>query len=346
MKEINEAKAILEALNLPTAQQNERSALVLLALSNIKPTDRWSFATNECMAVVGNKTNAKYPGILRFIAEHYQKNYAENSRETIRQQTLHQFIQAGIVVQTREHPNLPTNSKDNHYCLTKEALHAIQSFGSPAWPQALADFLREKGSLQAKYARARKMKMTPLTLQDGHTLHFSPGKHNKVQIAVILEFAPRFAHGSHLLYVGDTSSKDLYRLDKALNELHIPFDQHGKLPDILLFDPVKNWLYLIEAVTSHGPVSPKRMLELEELLCNCPAEKIYVTAFPDFKTFKQHAGTIAWETEVWIAENPDHLIHFNGDRFMGRTKNKSPSRNHNRKGPSFSGRIVNGDSKR
>ncbi|MFS2517149.1 MULTISPECIES: BsuBI/PstI family type II restriction endonuclease [Parabacteroides] len=26
---------------------------------------------------------------------------------------------------------------------------------------------------------------------------------------------------------------------------------------------------------------------------------------------------IAWETEVWIAENPGHMIHFNGDRFIG-----------------------------
>lgn len=76
-------------------------------------------------------------------------------------------------------------------------------------------------------------------------------------------------------------------------------------------------LFLIEAVTSHGPVSPKRLLELEAFLKDCKVGKVYVTAFPDMAEFKKHSGNIAWETEVWLMEVPDHMIHFNGDRFMG-----------------------------
>ena len=70
--------------------------------------------------------------------------------------------------------------------------------------------------------------------------------------------------------------------------------------------------FLIEAVTSHGPVSPKRYYELEKMLSHVPATRVYVSAFPNFKEFKTHITDIAWETEVWISDVPDHLIHFNG----------------------------------
>jgi len=137
-----------------------------------------------------------------------------------------------------------------------------------------------------------------LKLATGETIKFSPGKHNEVQIAIINEFASRFAPGSQLLYVGDTAKKDLYRNDAQLKKLGIPIDKNSKLPDVVIYDPKKDWIYLIEAVTSHGPISPKRMLELEELLINCSSGKIYVTAFPDIAEFKKHTNDIAWETEV------------------------------------------------
>ncbi|MBK6904986.1 MAG: type II restriction endonuclease [Saprospirales bacterium] len=144
----------------------------------------------------------------------------------------------------------------------------------------------------------------------------SPGKHNELQIAVILEFAPRFAPGSELLYIGDTDNKDLFSDREKIEELGIPLDEHSKLPDVILIDRKRNWLFLIEAVTSHGPVSPKRLFELEEFLSPANAGKVFVTAFPDFKTFKRFTNEIAWETEVWVAENPEHMIHFNGDKFL------------------------------
>lgn len=84
---------------------------------------------------------------------------------------------------------------------------------------------------------------------------------------------------------------------------------------MIIFEPKRNWLFLIEAVTSHGTVSPQRLLELEEFLKDCKVGKIYVSAFTDMAEFKKHSNNIAWETEVWLAEIPDHMIHFNGDRF-------------------------------
>lgn len=152
---------------------------------------------------------------------------------------------------------------------------------------------------------------------DGLELTLSRGKHNELQKAIIEEFAPRFAPGSTCLYLGDTTKKDLVRNDQKLTELGFKIAPHGKLPDVLLYSEDKHWLYIIEAVTSVGPISPKRMIEIAELLEGVRAGKIYVTAFLDFKGFKRFSNELAWETEVWIAENPEHLIHFNEDKFFG-----------------------------
>jgi hypothetical protein len=317
MSKIEEAKQILEALGLPQKQQNERSALILLALCQIKEGDKWSRAKAVSMSVVGNKENARYAGIMRFIAEHYNRQYAENSRETFRRQTLHQLVQAGIVNHNPEKPDLPTNSKDNHYRLSPEALEVVKAYKTRKWRKAVDEFAERKGKLREKYEQIRGLRKTPLKLEDGVELRFSPGKHNQVQIAVLTEFAPRFAPGGLLLYVGDTAKKNLYMDEERLKGLGIAIDEHSKLPDVILFDDKRKWVFLIEAVTSHGPISPKRLLELEEMLKQCQAGKIYVTAFPDFREFRRHTSEIAWETEVWIVDFPDHMIHFNGDRFMG-----------------------------
>ncbi len=317
MNKIEEAKQILEALGLPKKQQNDRSALTLLALCNLKEKDKWNKSKAVSMSVVGNKLNAKYQGVMRFINENYNKKYAENSRETFRKQTLHQFVQAGIVIHNPENPEIATNSQDNHYRISHEALKVIKSFNSVDWNKEVKFFKENVGLLRDKYNKKRELRKIPIKLKDGTNLSFSPGKHNQVQIAIIKDFGSRFAPGSNLLYVGDTAKKDLY-MDKAgLKKLGIPIDEHSKLPDVVMYDKKKNWLFLIEAVTSHGPVSPKRIVEMESLLKNCKAGKIYVTAFPDFKEFKRHTSDIAWETEVWIVNFPDHMIHFNGDKFMG-----------------------------
>lgn len=317
MSKLDESKKILEAFGLPKQQLNDRSALILLALCNLKETDKWKSAQRISMSVVGNKDNPKYSGIMRFIAEHYNKQYAENSRETFRRQTLHQFVQAGIVDHNPENPDLPTNSKDNHYRLTDFAVKVIRSFGSKQWNENIIQFNKNIGSLKELYVKKRNMAMLPVTLNSGIELKLSPGKHNEVQIAVVKEFASRFAPESELLYLGDTANKDLYVDIERLNSIGVILTEHDKLPDVVLYCNKRNWIFLIEVVTSHGPVTPKRIVELEKLFKKCKAGKVYVTAFPDFKGFKKHTSEIAWETEVWLMDFPDHMIHFNGDRFIG-----------------------------
>ena len=309
MSKIQEAQVILRELGLPDAQQNEISGYTLLALCNIKENDKWSKAFRQSHGVS--------KGIMNFISENYQKEYAPNTRETFRRQVLHQFVQAGITDYNPDIPDLPVNSPRAHYAISEIALETIKTYRTRNWKKALENFTSKIGALKEKYSKDREMSRVPLKLSDGRVLMLSPGKHNEVQAAVVEEFASRFAQGSTLLYVGDTENKDLHIDKETIEKIGIPITEHSKLPDIVIYDESKNWLYLIEAVTSHGPMTPKRIVELEEFLKDCKAGKIYVSAFPDFSEFKKHTTEIAWDTVVWIMEFPEHMIHFNGDRFLG-----------------------------
>lgn len=155
---------------------------------------------------------------------------------------------------------------------------------------------------------------------NGKDFTFSLRKHNELHKAIIEEFAPRFAPNSECLYVGDTTEKSLVKNVDKLHRLGVEITLHDKMPDVILYSEDKNWLYFVESVTSVGPIEPKRIKEIEEMTVNVTAGKIYVTAFPDFKTFKKFSETLAWETEVWIADVPDHMIHLNGDKFLGPRK--------------------------
>ncbi len=308
MSKINDAMAILESLGLPRAQQNERSALVLLALADVKPKSAWKDCRQPLLRVWD---------IMGFIREVYKKDYAANTRETIRRQTIHQFEQARLVDRNPDAPERPTNSGKTVYRLTDNAATVLRTFGSRRFRLAASDFLQAFGSLDAAYQQKRGAHCIPLALPNGLVIPLSPGEHNRLQVAIVKEFGPRFAPGASVIYIGDTAKKHLVCEEAELAKLSIPITQHSKLPDLLLFDPKRNWLFLIEAVTSHGPVSPKRHRELEMMFAQCSAGRVYVSAFLNRSDFRKHVADVAWETEVWIAENPDHMIHFNGPRFLG-----------------------------
>lgn len=307
MGKIEQAQEILLALGLPSAQQNEMSALTLLVLAQLSEDMAWGEAQPKAMRV---------HDILGEIKIRYQREYAENTRETIRRQALHQFEQAGLVIRNPNNPALATNSPRTHYTLTDMALAVIRSYQTENWPAARNDFLNSRGSLIETYLKSVEQNRVPIQIADGTQYHLSPGKHNQLQAKVIEEFGSRFAPGSRLLYLGDTARKALiFDLD-GFQKLNLAPTVHGKLPDVVLYDETHNRLFLIEAVTSHGPVSPKRKCELEAMFAACTAERVYLSAFLDFKTFNKFAAEIAWETEVWIAQIPNHMIHYNGEKFL------------------------------
>lgn len=314
-EKLEQAKEILQSLGLPPAQCNDRSAWVFLALSNVKPSDKWMDAEAPLLPTYK---------IMEFIREHYGMDYKPNSRETIRRQTLHQFERARMIDRNRDDPARATNSKDNNYSLNEPMLSILSEFPNGSWGKEVCEFKKAVPNLQEQYERQLDKEKIPVTLLDGTEVKLSPGKHNQLHADIVHEFCSRFVgDGGRVLYIGDTASsrseggKLMHVEADFLEALGVPPMAHDKLPDVVVYDEVRKWLFLIEAVTSHGPVSPKRWLELEEAFKGCKVGLVYVTAFPDRSEFRKNAADIAWETEVWIADNPDHMIHFNGDRFMG-----------------------------
>jgi len=308
MGKIEQAQEILETLGLPSAQRNEISALTLLALAQLSEKSAWKDAANPMLRV---------HDILVEIKQRYGREYAENSRETIRRRVLHQFEQAGIAIRNADDPTRPTNSGLNNYMLSDSALAVVHTYGSSKWKTKVKSFIDQQGRLLDVYQKAREQTKIPLQVAEGKIYKLSPGKHNELEVAIVEEFGPRFAPGARLIYFGDTAKRTLLLDEAVFSKLGIPVSEHGKFPDVILYDSKRKWLFLIEAVTTHGPVSPKRHIELEKLFKKYKAGKIYVTAFLDFSTYKKYANDIAWETEVWIAEMPSHMIHFNGDKFLG-----------------------------
>jgi hypothetical protein len=299
---------ILVSLGLPKAQCNMRSAICLRALLSLSPTKSWAEATRPLLGI---------RAMLDFARQQYRKPYAENSRETFRRQTMHQFVEAQLANYNPDDPIRPVNSPHAVYQVTNNLLLLVKTYGTPSWKRELAKFTAQHQSLSDKYSKSRKMQQIPVRLADGSKVQLSAGAHSELIRQVIEEFAPRYVPGGRLLYAGDTGQKWAICDEAKLKQLGIEVDAHGKMPDVVLFFPKKKWLLLVEAVTSHGPVNAKRHAELESLFANAKAGLVFVTAFPDRTTMKRYLGDIAWETEVWVADAPSHLIHFNGDRFLG-----------------------------
>jgi len=307
-KRIAEAQDILTAFGLPAEQRNERAALTLLALLDLTPHKSWGAAGEPLRGVTP---------IMEFVAKHYGKKWAPNTRETVRRFTLHQFEQAGLVVANPDQPDRPTNSPKYCYQVEPRALAVIRKFGTTEWDSALRQYLTDTRTLAQRYAQVRDMRRIPLVLTPGVTIRLSPGGQNALMEKIIKELCPRFTPAGKPVYVGDTHKKWAYFDADYLRSLGVTVEEHGKMPDVVVHFTERNWLVLIEAVTSHGPVSPKRLAELKTLFAGSKAGLVFVTAFLDRRGLLKYLKDIAWETEVWVADAPDHMIHFNGERFLG-----------------------------
>lgn len=305
---IEEALAILKDLGVPREQQNERSALTLLSLLGLKPDTPWSEATDPLMGITP---------MMDFFRAHFGKDYAPNTRETVRRQTVHQFLDAGIVVINPDDPARPTNSPYAVYRVEAGLLKLLRTYGTADWEKGLRTYLASVGTLKTKYAQEREMKRIPVEIAPGKTITLSPGGQNILVERIIKDFCELFTGGATLVYVGDTEEKFAYFDEKMLKALGVTIEAHGKMPDVVAYIKKKNWLVLIEAVTSHGPVNPKRRNELKGLFKGSKAALVFVTAFLDRHAMTKYLGDISWETEVWVADAPTHLIHFDGERFLG-----------------------------
>ncbi len=306
--QIAAAQTILRALGFAARQSNEMSALVLLALANLKPKQPWLEASAPLLGITP---------IIEFIADSYGVSYEPNTRENIRDEAVKFFAEAGLLLRNPDKPSRPTNSPNFVYQIEPVALALLRSYGGDRWPTLLTAYLKQGASIRAEIDRTRALARVPVTLPDGRQLTLSAGGQNPLIKAVVEHFAPIFTPGGVVIYLGDTETKFLHLDTAYLAKLGITLDSAAKMPDVVIHDVKRNWLVLIEAVTSAGPVDGKRRSELKQLFKGSTAGLVFVTAFETRKAMQAFLGQISWESEVWIAEAPDHLIHFNGERFLG-----------------------------
>ncbi|MCT2997398.1 BsuBI/PstI family type II restriction endonuclease [Propionibacterium freudenreichii] len=301
---------LLTALGMDEERSNDRSCMVFLSLAGLRPGDLWESAAAPLLG-----TRA----IMDWISDSFGVVYAPNSRETIRRFTLHQFVEGGLVVENPDDPDRPTNSPKWCYQITPEVLGIVAEMDKQGASQRIAQFMEGRDAWIAQYTAERHLHRIPVTLPDGAQLTLSAGGQNVLIQAMVEEFLPRFAPGARVLYLGDTDKNDATRLvDRdMLTWLGVSLPKRGKEPDLIAYDEGRNWLFLMEAATTHGPVDVTRYNELQRLFRGSSAGLVLVSCFPDRRTMRQYLAQLAWETEAWCADSPDHMIHLNGSRFMG-----------------------------
>jgi adenine-specific DNA-methyltransferase len=307
-KKIDEALNILQMLGVPKAQINHRSALTLVALLDIKPETDWANARSPLLGITE---------MMDYFSDYFGVTYAPNTRETVRRQTVHQFVQMALVQINPDDPFRPTNSPFTRYQIEPKALQLLRTFGTYEWEQNLLIYQGAAQELKRLQVSERAMTMLPVKLPDLREIQITPSGQNILIKKIVEEFCPRYTPGGNVLYIGDAGEKLRLYEEQQFNALGVQINQHEKMPDVIVHMPDKNWLVLIEAVTSHGPIDIKRHNELKQLFHASQANLVFVTAFPSRKVMMKYLPDISWETDVWLAETPSHLIHFNGERFLG-----------------------------
>ena len=303
-----ETGKVLAELQFGPKQRNETAAYTLLALLDLRPDIPWKDAQAPLRGITP---------VIDFIAGAYGVRYAPNTRETIRDDAVKFFVEAGLLLRNPDDPSRPTNSGKTVYQIESSALTLLRKVGTPGWMPALKKYLASRESLKHEISRKRNLARVPVTLPDGSQVALSPGGQNPLIKAIIEQFCPAFAPGGVVLYIGDTENKFVHLEPEGLKALGVNLDSAAKIPDVIVHYASKNWLLLIEAVTSAGPVDGKRRKELKELFAESKAGLVFVTAFMTRRAMQSFVSHLAWESEVWIAEDPDHMIHFNGERFLG-----------------------------
>lgn len=309
-----EAKRLLKLFEFDEKRTNDMAARTLLSLLNLREGDTWDKATNNRIGV---------RGLMDWMRNNLDFPIAENSRETIRREVLHQFVAAAFCEHNDDDPNRATNSSKNVYRVSPNALSVIRMYSgsnddtSSEFRIALEEYLAYAPSLVELQREERKIHKIPVRMPSNEIAYINPGGQNKLIKSMVEEFCPRFAPGGQVLYIGDADSKTSNYNEELLSSLGINLDMHGKMPDLVVYQKDKNWLFLMEAVTTHGPVNPLRKKDLESLFGGSKAGIVYVSCFPNRQVLRSHLMDIAWETEVWLESDPTHMIHFNGSRFMG-----------------------------
>lgn len=303
---------ILGEVGIPldgTPRRLEKMAMACLAVGSIKTEFAEAKSANDNHFLTTRE-------IINFENTNYGENISSGSYDDIRRKDLLLPVQARIVLNSSSFDAQATNNPTRGYALNPLFANLIKYYGSIKWKKNLAKYKKQVELLKEELERKRNLEKIPVKLPSGVELELSAGEHNVLQKCIVEDFLTRFGMGAEVLYIGDTSDKFLYRNDAILNQIGFFTLEHEELPDVVAYCLDKNLLFLIEAVHSAGPMSEIRVRKLKKQLEKCTAIPIFVTTFLNKKEFRKWVTEIAWETEVWIADSPEHMIHFNGYKFL------------------------------
>lgn len=312
------ARAVMDAVDFPFDSLRPvwvaRAPKIILALAKVSPDGSLSDARgwgDPDVAIIGSRA------LIDIMNRDWGEKISRGSYDDIRRKCVKYLVEAGLALKDPDNPNRAPNDGRTGYALSPAFANLLKAYGTEAWDAQLQNFTSANGSLREKLRQEREMQMVPVTLPGGAKLTLSPGDHNRLQADIIEHFLPRYAKGGEVVYIADALSRQLHKDDALMEELGLFALDHRQLPDVIVFDRPNGWVLIIEAVESSGQLSPLRMLELKRLLKACRFPQVFVSAFPDYAVFSRFANDIAWETEVWIADHPTHLIHYDGKRYLG-----------------------------
>lgn len=310
MKEIlvEQASNILADLGMDKERYNERSAMTLLALAHLGANDDWVNTTGDMYTM---------RQLMDWMRDELEQDYAPNSREAIRRFTLHQFAAGGLVEQNADQPDRPINSPKWNYRLNPGLLPVLRAVGTNGYDNALETFLGSIETWKQKQDEIREMNKVPVELPDGTGVMLSSGGQNVLIKGMVEEFCPRYAPGGQVLFIDDTDHTHRTKQETLMASIGIEMPERGKAPDLIVWMEDRQWLFLMEACSTHGPIDVIRKRELLELFAPQKDNIVFVSCFPNRSVMRQYLADLAWETEAWCASDPDHIIHLDGERFIG-----------------------------
>ena len=312
---IREALHIVESLGIPiddlTDIRKEKIAMALLAVGDVKTSKEWAKIkdANKPYAVTTKQ-------MIDFYNQHLEDSTSKGSYDYVLRHGLKRLLIAGIVVQSKPDSNLSDSTRG--YRISVEYSKIIRTYHQKDWAQQVSIFNRSHKTYAERLAQTRDIPKITVRTADGQEFQLKDGEHNLIQQQIIQEFLPRFGYGSKILYCGDSDNKyGVINETDAMAKLGINDISQGKLPDVVAYSESKDWILLIEAYHSSNPITAERKYELEQMMGNAASKCVFVTAFNNHDAYHSCPEDIAWETEIWIATEPDHMIHRNGHRFMG-----------------------------
>jgi adenine-specific DNA-methyltransferase len=123
---------ILESRDVSYDEVIEPTELCSIALADIQPNKPWNQATAPRRTITE---------MMNWFRDFYGKQYAPNTRETVRRQTMPQFVQMGLALENPDQPDRPINSPKWCYQLHQQARSLLQVYGSQQWEEARKNYV-------------------------------------------------------------------------------------------------------------------------------------------------------------------------------------------------------------